>query len=154
MNFKISDLIISITFICLLIGTNFMQTYLKNDPQIYMLLFGLITLTSFFAKNPFKTSIPFYILLSIIFFVNVNILTSIIVDIIYPNDGWIIDENGEQFRVMAMNWIWGIIIGFITTPLFIILYHKKINRNSVLEIGFTILFMNSTTLIYIIYEIF
>ena len=61
MNYKISDILIGLIFVLLIIGTGFMQTQLKNEPQIYMLIFGLLTLVSLFAKQPFKTSIPFYI---------------------------------------------------------------------------------------------
>lgn len=153
MNYKLSDILIRLLFAGLIIGTGFMQTKLKNEPQIYMLLFGLLTLGSLFAKQPFKTSIPFYILLGTMLYINIFILTNQIVNIISPDDGWVVDTNGERHRVMQMNWIWGVLAGLVLSPLTIILYHKKIRRNKVLEISLTTIFIILTTIIYIKHEI-
>jgi len=154
MNYKLSDLFVGLIFAGLIIGTGFMQTQLKNEPQIYMLLFGFLTLGCLFAKQPFKTSIPFFILLGSMLYINIFILTTLIVNTFSPDDGWFIDGNGERHRVMQMNWIWGVLFGLIFSPLTIILYHKKIHRNKVLEIILTTIFIVVTAIIYIKYEIF
>jgi hypothetical protein len=154
MNLKLSDILIGILFVGLIIGTGFMQTQLKNELQIYMLLFGLLTLGSLYAKHPLKTSIPFYILLGIMLYINIFILTNQIVNIIRPDDGWVIDNDGERHRVMQMNWVWVALAGLVLSPLTIILYHKKIKRSKVLEISLTTIFIILTALIYIKHEIF
>ena len=151
MNYKLSDVLTGLLFVGLIIGTGFMQTQLKNEPQIYMLLFGLMTLGSFFAKQPFTTSIPFNILLGIMLYINIFILTNIIVNTISPDDGWFVDKNGERHRVMQMNWIWGVLSGLILSPLTIVLYHKKIERNKALEVSLTTIFIILTAIIYIKY---
>jgi len=149
MNYKLSDILIGLLFSGLIIGTGFMQTQLKNEPQIYMLLFGLLTLGSLFARQPLKTSIPFYILLGTMLFINIYILTNQIVNAISPDDGWLVNTNGERLGIMRMNWIWGVLAGLVLTPLTIVLYHKKIRRNKVLEISLTSIFIILTAIIYI-----
>ena len=149
MNYKLSDILIGLLFTGLIIGTGFMQTQLKNEPQIYMLLFGLLTLGSLFAKQPFKTSIPFYLLLGTMLYINIFILTNQIVNIISPDHGYVVDSNWERHRVMQMNWIWGVLAGIVLAPLTIILYHKKTQRNKALEISFTAIFTILTAIIYI-----
>ena len=149
MNYKLSDILIGLLFAGLIIGTGFMQTQLKNEPQIYMLLFGLLTLGSLFAKQTFKTSIPFYLLLGTMLYINIFILTNQIVNIISPDHGYVVDSNWERHRVMQMNWIWAVLTGLVLSPLTIILYHKKIQRNKALEISFTAIFTILTAIIYI-----
>ena len=154
MNYKTSDILIGLLFAGLIIGTGFMLTQLKNEPLIYMLLFGLLALGALFAKNTFNTSIPFYILLGTMFHINIFILTNHIVNIISPDDGWIVDTNGEKHWLMQMNWIWGILVGLVLSPLTIALYHKKVKRNKILEISLTTVFIILTAIIYIKHEIF
>jgi hypothetical protein len=149
MNYKLSDILIGLLFTGLIIGTGFMQTQLKNEPQIYMPLFGLLTLGSLFAKQPFKTSIPFYLLLGTMLYINIFILTNQNVNIISPDHGYVVHSNWERHRVMQMNWIWGVLAGLVLSPLTIVLYHKKIQRNKALEISFTTVFIILTAIIYI-----
>src|SRR5690554_4452737 len=147
MKYKFYDILTGLFFTGLIIGTGFMQTQLKNEPQIYMLLFGLLTLGSLFAKQPFKTSIPFYILLGTMLYINIFILTNFIVNTISPDDGWFVDNNGERHRVMQMNWIWGVLVGLVLSPLTIFIYHKIIKRNKVLEVSLTTVFIILTAII-------
>jgi hypothetical protein len=149
MNYKLSDLFVGLIFAGLIFGTGFMQTQLKNEPQINMLWFGFLILWSLFAKHPFKTSIPFYILLGSMFYINIFILTTLIVNKFNPDDGWFIVSNGERHRVKQMNWIWGVLFGVIFSPLTTVLYYKKIHRNKVLEVSFTTIFIFVTAIIYI-----
>lgn len=153
MNNKLSDILIGLLFAGLIVGTGFMQTQLKNQPQIYMLLFGLLTLGSLLAKQTFNTSVPFYILLGTMLYINIFILTNRIVTIISPNDVWGADTNGERHRVMPMNWVWGVLTGLVLSPLAIMLYHKKVKRNKRLEISLTTIFIVLTAIIYIKHEL-
>jgi len=130
-----------------------MQTALKQEPQVYMLLFGLLTLGSLFAKQPFKTSIPFYILLGTMLFINIFILTGLIMDILSPDDGRFVDTNGEKHHVMQLDWVWGVLAALVLAPLTLMLYHKKIQRNKALEISLTTIFIIVTAIIYIRYEL-
>ena len=153
MNFKFSDILIGLLFIGLVIGTAIVQTHLKNKPQIIMIGFGLLTLASLFARKPFKTSIPFYILLGTMIYINVFIVTNFFLNVISPDDGWVVDNNGERNCVMQMNWIWGVLSGTIISLLTILVYHKFIKRNRLLEISLTTIFITVTIIIYVIYEI-
>jgi hypothetical protein len=153
MNIKPADLLTGLFFAGLIIGTGVMQTQLKNGVQVYMLLFGVVTLASLVAKQPFKTSIPFYILLGAMLYVNSFIMTNVLVDILNPDDGQFVDTTtGERHRVMQMNWVWGVLAGFVLTPLALIIYHKS-QRNKVLEISLTAIFILVTAIIYIINEV-
>lgn len=77
-------------------------------------------------------------------------LTNSVIDILTPKR--IVEEGDEVlYPVANMNWVWGVILGFILSPMTIILYHKTNSRNRLLEIGVTALFILSTTVIYIIY---
>ena len=153
MNLKLSHILTGLLFAGLIIGTGFMQTELKSTPQLFMLLFGLLTLGSLVAKQPFKTSILFYILLEVMLFISIFILTSLIVNTIMPDDGWVVDDKGERYRVMEMNWMWGVLAGLVISPAVVFLYHRKIQRNKVLEISLTAIFIISTAIIYITHEI-
>lgn len=153
MKYKLSDIIVGLLLVGLIIGTGFFQTQLKNQSQFFLLLLGLLTLGSLFAKRPFQTSILFYILLGIIFYINIFSLSNHIIDIINPNDGWVIDSSGEKQRVMQMNWKWANLLGLVLTPLLMVLYHKIIGKNKVLEISLTTIFIILTFIIYIKYEI-
>lgn len=153
MSYKLSDILTGLLFAGLIIGTGFMQANLKNGPQVFMLLLGLFTLGSLFAKQPFKTPIPFYILFGVMLYINIFILTNLIVNTLIPDDGWVVDNNGERYRVMSMNWMWGVLAGLVISPVAIFLYHRKIQRNKVLEISLTAIFIISTSIIYITHEI-
>ena len=70
-------------------------------------------------------------------------------NIINPEDGWITDSNGEKQRVMQMNWIWGVFLGLLLSPILVTLYQRRIKRNTSLEIAFTTVFILVTAIIYI-----
>lgn len=153
MKYKLSDILTGLIFAGLITETGFMQTQFKKEPQIYMLLFGLLTLGSLFTKQSFKASIPFYILLGTMIYINIFILTNLIINIISPDDGYIVDSDGEKRRVMQLSWMWGVLAGLILSPLTIVLYHKKVRKNKMLEISLTTIFIILTAIIYIKYEI-
>jgi len=154
MNFKFSDIVIGIIFAGLIIGTALLQNDLKNEPQITMFIFGIMTIASFFAKVPFKTSVPFYILLGTMIYINVFILTNLFVNIISPDDGWVVDSTGQKHRVMQMNWIWGVLSGIVFASISILIYHKLIKRNRILEISLTTIFVIVTIVIFVKKELF
>lgn len=150
MNLKISDAFIGLVFIGLLIGTATLLPSFKSKLHIPILAFGLMTLASLFVRKPFKTSVPFYIFLAAMVYINIFILTNLFVDAINPEVGWIIDEKGERRRVMQMNWVWGVLSGLIISPLTILIYHKFVKRNRYLEISLTIIFIVMTTITFLI----
>ena len=149
MKYKSIDSFIALLFIGLLICTGYTQFDLKKEPQIYMLLFGILTLVSLFAKPPFRTGLPFFILLGVMCYISIFVLNIEIMNIINPEDGWITDSNGEKQRVMRMNWIWGVFLGLLLSPILVTLYQRRIKRNTSLEIAFTTVFILVTAIIYI-----
>lgn len=144
-------LIFGLIFLGLLAGTGIMQTHLKNNPQIAMLVFGAITLVSFFTQKKNISTILFFALLGTMLFVNYCILTDRIIDLINPNRGWI-EFEGKKQKVMDLSWIWSVISGLFFSPLTLFLYQKKKMRNRAMEIAVTILFLVTTFAVYIIYE--
>ena len=147
-----SNIYIGLLFAGLLFGTGIMQTHLKNNPQLFMLIFGALTLTSFITKQKIITTWLFYILIGTMLYINYFMLTNFIIDLINSDRGWV-EFEGERHRVMDTSWIWGVFLGFILTPLTIILYHRKKVRNRSIEITVTSLFLVITTAIYIVYEL-
>jgi hypothetical protein len=152
MNFKKSDILIGVLFICIIIGTAIMQTGLKEKPQWGMLLFALITLVFFFAKQNSIATILFYILFGTMLFINYFMLTNWSIGIINPDRGYVI-VDGIKRRVMDMTWIWAVLVGFFLAPLSLFFYHKIKKRNRQLEISMTVLFLLVTAFIYIKYEL-
>lgn len=152
MNERKLNIFIGLFFVVLLIGMGILQTHLKSKPQILMLIFGLITLISFILKLPKTSTWLFYILIGTMLFVSYFTLVDKIIDFLNPNRGWV-EYQGERYRVMDMNWIWGVFFGFILSPLTIILYHKKKLRNRSLEIGLLTFFLVITSVIYIVNEL-
>lgn len=146
---RIIDSCMGLLFLVLLICAGYLQFKLKRQPQIYMLLFGIVTLASLFAKPPFKTGLPFFILFGIMCYISIFVLNIEIMNIINPEDGWITDSNGEKQRVMQMNWIWGVFLGLLLSPILVTLYQRRIKRNTSLEIAFTTVFILVTAIIYI-----
>lgn len=150
---QISNLITVLLFSGLLIGMGLTQTHLKSMPQIIIFLFGVLTLGSLSIKSSFINSIPFYVVLLVMLYINIYLFTNLIVDLIHPYQGWTTNSDGTVNRRMNTNWIWGIFISFILSPLAVIFYHKKIERNKVLEISFITIFIILTAIIYIKYEL-
>lgn len=145
------NVIVGIVFAGLLIGTAILQTYLKNKPQIFMLVLGTLTFSSFVFRKKLISTILFSIILGVMLYVNLFLLTNFIIDIFSSDKEWRnVDE--VRHRGMDMNWIWGVLAGIILSPLILLLYHTSKLRSSVIEAGVTALFVITTTVIYIIYE--
>lgn len=138
------NVIIGLIFAVLLIGTGIMQTHLKNEALIFMLIFGVLTFISFIIKQKSISTLLFYILTGAILYINYFMLTDLIIDLINPNRGWV-EFEGERHRVMDLSWIWGVIMGFIFSPLTLILYHRTKIRDRKIEIGATVVFLIITT---------
>lgn len=153
MPFKLSDIVIGLLFVGLVIGTAMMQVHLKSGPQLLMLVFGLIVLASLLAGKHFKTPVPFYLFIGAMVFTNAFMLTTHFANVMNPDSGWIVDSNGVRQRVMNMTWIWGVLSGLILTPLAILVYHKFIKRQPILEISTTVLFLVLTAMVYVQHEI-
>lgn len=76
-------------------------------------------------------------------------LSQLIIDFLFPHDGWVIDPNGERQRVMSTKWIWAVISGLVISPIVITLYHKKINRSTNFEILISYAFIIVTAAVFI-----
>src|SRR5690606_18768239 len=124
MNLKLSHILTGLLFAGLMIGPGFMQTELKSTPQLFMLLFGLLTLGSLVAKQPFKTSILFYIFHDVMPVISIFLLASLIVNRIMPDDGWVVDDKGERYRVMGMNRMWRVLARLLISPAVVFFWHR------------------------------
>ncbi len=151
MKLHLSTLLIGLLFVGLLLGTGVVQTHLKKEPQLYMLLLGLLTLASFFVRLPFKTPVLFYILLATMLYTTIFLCTHLLLNAMSSNEGWVV--SAENHRLMQSNYIVGLLSGLVLSPLILILYHKKAPRNKRLEISLTAIFSIITAIIYIKYEL-
>ncbi len=145
------NVIIGIVFAGLLIGTAVLQTHLKNKPQIFMLVLGVLTFSSFVFRKKLIATILFSIILGIMLYVNLFLLTNFIVDTVNPDKEWG-DLDEVRHRGMDMNWIWGVQAGIILSPLILFFYHISKLRSRMIETVVTALFVITTMVIYIIYE--
>lgn len=136
---KTKDLLIGSILLGILTGSTFWFQDIKERAQIILLVLCLITLLTQIVKKPFNTSIFFYFLLGILIFTNLFFLSNIIIGKINPNDGWSADSFGVRQKVMSINWIWGILSGIIITPILITNYNKRVHRNKIIEISFTVI---------------
>lgn len=147
-----TNIIIGLIFSGLLVGTAIMQTHLKNKPQIFMLIFGVLTLMSFAIKQKIISTVLFYMLIGTMLYINYFILANLVIDLINPNRSWV-EFEGKRYPRMDRSWIWGVVLGFILSPLTIKLYHSKKVRYRLMEIGVTTFFLVITTVIYILFEL-
>jgi len=113
-----------------------MQMQLKNKPQVFMLLLGVLTLISFFTKYKTISTILLYMLLATLLYMTYFSLTYLVIT---GSDDWL--------------GIYGIMTGLILSPLTILLYHKMKRRNKKMEVAVTAIFVFVTTLVYINYEL-
>lgn len=143
MTIKIPDIIIGLVFIGLLIGSASVQPPLKEEPQIIMLLFGGLTLASFFTKAKAISTVLFYLFLGTLLFINYTILTIIIISKINPINS----------RPDILYGFWSFLSALLLTPVTIIIYHQLQMRNRIIEIAGTALFILITTITYIKYEL-
>ena len=150
---QLSNILIAIVFCGLLVGMGFTQTLLKSLPQLIMIFFGMLALGSLIIKRSFISSIPFYIVLGVMFYINIFLLASAAVDFIHPHQDWTTQNDGSIDRSPNLNWLGAIIVSFFLSPLSIVFYHKKIQRNKGLEIAFITLFIIVTLIIYIKFEL-
>lgn len=127
-------------FIFLVLGTFTLQAHLKFSIQILTFSYAVITLGTLFIRRTKLTSILFYVLLGYVTFINIFILTTIILDVINPNDGTVFID-GKVRRVMHTNWITGFVLALVISPILVWQYHKKIKRDKITEIVFNILYI-------------
>lgn len=145
------NVIIGIVFAGLLTGTAILQTHLKDKPQIFMLVLGILTFSSFVFRQNRIATILFSIILGVMLYVNLFLVTNFIVDILNTDKD--LGELSEmRHRGMDMNWIWGVMVGIILSPLILIFYHINKLSNRMIETVTTVLFLTTTIVIYIIYE--
>lgn len=149
MKYTLADILIALGFMLLIIGSNMIQSGLKNDIQLYLILFGLVSLASLFSNGAFKTKLPFYILLGIMLYVNIFMLTNYVVNKLQADNAWITDNNGQKHRIMQWQWLWGALSGIIISPLLVLFYHTKIKSNKIIERAYIIMFISASILIYV-----
>lgn len=147
MTLKKTDLITASIFALLLNGTLITYTQLKILPQIQMLILSLFTLLAFFSKNQTLPTILFYTLLTIMLYINYFMLTTWLIDMIYPDRGWV-DIDGEKRKIMDMSWLWSVLVGFVFSVITLYVYHTANVRNRALEILMATIFILIAVLIF------
>ena len=151
MHQKFKPILIGLLFTFLIIVNIIFQINLKNNIQLLIIIISFLILVSQLTKRSAKISILFYILLGTMFYSNIFIISFYLIDLINPYDGLDTYNNGEKFRVMQTNWIWAVLLGIILSPWAIFQYNKIKPRYRILEISLTLVFILSTTILYIFY---
>lgn len=153
MNARIINILTGLFFAILLTLTGILQSDLKAMPQLVMIAFGIVTLVSFiFIPGSMLTTLLFYTVTGFMLYCAFFELSEYVVDFLYPERGWIEHEGGKK-RVMDMSWIWSVAVGFVLSPLTLVLYHRSKLRNPSLEMGVCALFLVMTVVIYIVLEL-
>jgi len=80
------------------------------------------------------------------------LLTNFIVDAISSKKEWV-EINGVMRRQMNMDWIWGVLVGIVLSPLMLIVYNKARPKHRIMEVVTTTMFLVITTVVYLIYEV-
>ena len=151
MHQKFKPILIGLLFTILIIVNIIFQINLKNNIQLFIIIISFLILISQLTKRSAKISILFYILLGTLFYSNIFVISFYLIDLINPYDGLDTYNNGEKFRVMQTNWIWSVLLGIILSPWAIFQYNKIKPRYRILEISLTLVFILSTTILYIFY---
>ena len=114
-----------------------------------MLAFGLLTLVSLRLKKPFRTSILFYVLLTALLFVNINLLANLALDDLFPEKTDMQDSSEIMPGSTSINWIWSIFASLFLSPLITFIYHKKVKSNKAVEVLLPVFFILVTVIVYI-----
>lgn len=97
----------------------------KENVQLVLLFVGIMAFTSLFARAQYKTSIPFYLLLLILFYIAYSYWVTLLADILIPKP--------EHPYHVSSGWIWGLLSALLLTPVSLRLYHRINRRNIMLE---------------------
>lgn len=129
----------------ILVISGVMQVRLKSFPQVFIIVFSVITLLSFLQKYKNISKILFFSLVGTLLSFGIFITTVWFLNFVFPESN-VIDVNGEEKYVTNMMWVFGIPVALIVTPLVLFYYHKFNKENTKMEILFLVLFIILTSI--------
>lgn len=145
------DILISSVLACLLVFSGIMQMYLKTEPQVVMLVFGVTTLIILFLDQKRLANGMFIalfgVLLAALYFILMVALAGSMSD---PH----IDELGRKRPTMPMvEFFLGLLGALILTPLTISAFFKTRWDHRNIKIAASALFCAITAVIFIVREV-
>lgn len=142
-----SNLAAVFLLLLLLVVSGVMQTKLKSLPQIFMIIFGVITLLFSLSKFEKIFSVLFYFLVGVLLSFGIFYVTVWILNCVFPESN-IVEMEGEKRYVMNMLWLWGIPVSLIFTPLILFKFYQLKREDKKMEMIFLTLFLIMTILIF------
>jgi hypothetical protein len=146
---KTSNLLVGIVFLILVIVTAMEQmTGVKEAPQRWMLLLGVLTLLSLLTGLKPVSTVLFYLLLGLLLYVNYYLLIVWTLNTIDTEPKWI-ELDDERHPVIKTGQIFfALVAPFFLAVMTVVLYHKKIRRKHALEVATAALFLLVTAVLY------
>jgi|GEM_PF-1492766 uncharacterized membrane-anchored protein len=125
MNYKLSDILIGLLFTGLIIGTGFMQTQLKNEPQIYFIIFSGLTALLLFTKAKVIPGILYKLLIGLMFYFMFFVFCMFIFDLIAPERATGYLEDGRKVKFNDFTFLYAaVFIGLILSVFTVVIYTR------------------------------
>ena len=124
MNYKLSDILIGLVFTGLIIGTGFMQTQLKNEPQIYFIIFSGLTALLLFTKAQVIPGILYKLLIGLMFYFMFFVFCMYIIDLIAPERATGYLEDGRKIKFNDFTFLYAVYIGSILSVFTVVIYTR------------------------------
>jgi len=124
MNYKLSDILIGLLFTGLIIGTGFMQTQLKNEPQIYFIIFSGLTALLLFTKAQVIPGILYKLLIGLMFYFMFFVFCMYIIDLIAPERATGYLEDGRKIKFNDFTFLYAVYIGSILSVFTVVIYTR------------------------------
>lgn len=149
---KTSNLLVGTVFLILVIVTAMEQmTGVKEDPQRWMLLLGVLTLLSLLTGLKPVSTVLFYLLLGLLLYVNYYLLIVWMLDAVDPEPKWIEVDGERHYLIKTGQIFFALVAPFFFSVMTVSLYHKKMRRNKALEVAMAALFLLATVGVYFKY---
>jgi hypothetical protein len=124
MNYKLSDILIGLLFTGLIIGTGFMQTQLKNEPQIYFIIFSGLTALLLFTKAKVIPGILYKLLIGLMFYIMFFVVSMFIIDLIAPERATSYLEDGRKVKFNDFTFLYAVFIGLTLSVIAVVIYTR------------------------------
>ncbi len=140
--------IIGFIFLLILFPSGILQSHLKGNPQVFLLVLSILTLLAFYSEYHKISTFLFYILLFVVLYMSYFVLIDWVMHQLDP-------PNKFEKRRPSMD-LSGLVYGFFAifpALISVILYHKTNQRNKILEKFFLFFYSVLTFLLFLINEL-
>ncbi len=146
-----NEILTTIGFLSILAFLLFSQSSFKPIPQLFLVSLGFFSSLLLFKK---KGNFLFLCMLGLSLFLIGFFATNLLIELIYTNRGWAVDNNGKRLgRVMDMSIFLGVFPGIFLSIFALWFYTKKTQRQIKSEILSSLLFTFISILILLLTKI-